>query len=219
MPRFCVFFVFFKLQFAYIYEKGSWAKGEKWKYPWETMTGRQLPVAFIGKKSSVETPALVWGNAVSKAGRRDTGKVPVGPRKCHDLFWWWFCFGSYESTCMTRTRKAAKSDLPFDLFGSVKKKKTIKTLYTTLQKKKKARIVRESPQKHAQRFGSTLVRHSSTAGISSRRKGVKKLNNHHQKKNLLRIQDLPGVGLGEGEVQGEEALRSLRVARSSPRTP
>lgn len=56
------------------------------------MTGRQLPVPFIAKKSSVETPALVWVNAVSKAGRRDTGKVPVGPRNAMifsdgDSFW------------------------------------------------------------------------------------------------------------------------------------
>lgn len=46
-------------------------------------------------------------------------------------------FGSYESTCMTRTRKAAKSDLPFDLFGSVKKKKNNKNSLHNFAKKKK----------------------------------------------------------------------------------
>lgn len=69
------------------------------------MTGRQLPVPFIAK-SSVETPALISVNAASKAGRRDTGKVPGGPRNAM-IFSDGDSFGSYESTCMTRTRKAA----------------------------------------------------------------------------------------------------------------
>lgn len=47
------------LQFAYICEKGSWAKGEKWRYLWRRVTGTELPVPSRAKGASRSTTRVL----------------------------------------------------------------------------------------------------------------------------------------------------------------